>query len=128
MGLRGPAPGRNTDRVIADGEPDLPAGLSDSAAKEWFRVVEFLTDNGMVGSIDSTGLHLLVMTRERLIEAHKRLAENPGDKQRRIDVCSLTTSWLALAGKYGLTAQDRLKLRAGVPDDMDAEDIDLLGD
>ncbi len=106
----------------------MPAGLSENAAAEWWRIVGFLQANGLVGEIDSTGLHLLVMTRERLMEAHRMLAADPEDKNLRINVCALTTSWLGLASRYGLTSYDRLRLRPGSEEDTEHDDRDLLGD
>lgn len=101
------------------GLPEKPEGLSDVGERFWKLVSGELGAIGVAKRIDGPGLTLCAQAWE-----FTQVCFANGD----IDGFSkAVTKWLALAGRYGLTAADRERLTIAATDNVDEDEERFFG-
>lgn len=89
--------------IPVEGIPDPPRKLKGEAKKEWYRVVEYVINNQIVGA---EGLSLLAT----YCNLHAAVIKE--EKREVVLPAALLAQYRALAGSFGLTGDSRAKMKS----------------
>ena len=76
-GNRGKRAWNRAEPVPPEGQPDCPAHLGPEAREEWYRLIDALTQMGVVSVIDRGALAAYCQSWGRWVEAEEKLRETP---------------------------------------------------
>src|SRR5688500_2811144 len=103
--------GERADVSPPSGAPVRPVDMDETESSLWDQVVPDLVRRGLVGESDTAELRRMVELWSLYRKALALAKQDPVDKEIRCAVTGYGLAFGKIAGKFGLTTQDRASLK-----------------